>query len=243
MNFICRSYRVVFFERAGWTLSQRYDDHGSSWSSICGIWELAGTFMTENNNSSFISSALEIGPVLVFFLVFIWRKGETVVFYGHEYSGLIQATAIFVPLMILSTAIGWWLNGHLSKVQVLTLTLVVVFGALTVFLNDERFFKMKPTIIYVLFGATISFGLLRGKNYIQSLLGDRLPMEDAGWQIIGSRLAIFFFALAVLNEIIWRTQSSEAWVYFKTFGLTGAVMLFMMLQYPVIKKYGQLNDL
>ena len=155
--------------------------------------------MTENNNSSFISSALEIGPVLVFFLVFIWRKGETVVFYGHEYSGLIQATAIFVPLMILSTAIGWWLNGHLSKVQVLTLTLVVVFGALTIFLNDERFFKMKPTIIYVLFGATISFGLLRGKNYIQSLLGDRLPMEDAGWQIIGSRLAIFFFALAVLN--------------------------------------------
>jgi len=179
----------------------------------------------------------------VFFLVFIWRKGETLVIYGHEYSSLIQATAIFVPLMILSTGICWWLNGHLSKVQVLTLTLVVVFGTLTVFLNDERFFKMKPTIIYVLFGATISFGLFRGKNYIQSLLGDRLPMEDAGWQIIGRRLAIFFFALAVLNEIIWRTQSSEAWVYFKTFGLTGAIVVFMMLQYPVMKKYGQLDDL
>ena len=199
--------------------------------------------MSENNNSSFLTSALEIGPVIVFFLVFIWRKGETLVIYGHEYSSLIQATAIFVPLMILSTGICWWLNGHLSKVQVLTLTLVVVFGTLTVFLNDERFFKMKPTIIYVLFGATISFGLFRGKNYIQSLLGDRLPMEDAGWQIIGRRLAIFFFALAVLNEIIWRTQSSEAWVYFKTFGLTGAIVVFMMLQYPVMKKYGQLDDL
>ena len=199
--------------------------------------------MSENNNSSFLTSALEIGPVIVFFLVFIWRKGETLVIYGHEYSSLIQATAIFVPLMILSTGICWWLNGHLSKVQVLTLTLVVVFGTLTVFLNDERFFKMKPTIIYVLFGATISFGLFRGKNYIQFLLGDRLPMEDAGWQIIGRRLAIFFFALAVLNEIIWRTQSSEAWVYFKTFGLTGAIVVFMILQYPVMKKYGQLDDL
>jgi intracellular septation protein len=199
--------------------------------------------MSENNNSSFLTPALEIGPVVVFFLVFIWRKGETLVIYGHEYSSLIQATAIFVPLMILSTGLGWWLNGHLSKVQVLTLTLVVVFGTLTVFLNDERFFKMKPTIIYVLFGATIYFGLFRGKNYIQSLLGDRLPMEDAGWNIIGRRLAIFFFALAVLNEIIWRTQSSEAWVYFKTFGLTGAIAVFMMLQYPVIKKYGQLDDL
>jgi intracellular septation protein len=199
--------------------------------------------MTENNNSSFTSSALEIGPVLIFFLVFIWRKGETVVIYGREYEALIQATAIFVPFMILSTAIGWWLNGHLSKVQVLTLILVVVFGALTVFLNNPSFIKMKPTIIYLLFGGTISFGLLRGRNYIQSLLGDRLPMEDAGWQIIGRRLAIFFFSLAVLNEIIWRTQSDAAWVYFKTFGLTGAVVVFMILQYPVMRKYGQLDDL
>ncbi len=198
--------------------------------------------MTENKNSSLISSALEIAPVIIFFLVFIWRKGETVIIYGREYDALIQATAIFVPFMVLSTAIGWWINGHLSKVQVLTLILVVVFGALTVFLNDERFFKMKPTIIYVIFGAIISFGLLRGKNYIQSLLGDKLPMEDAGWQIIGRRLAIFFFALAFLNEVIWRTQSSEAWVYFKTFGLTGAVVLFMILQYPVMRKYGQLED-
>ena len=130
--------------------------------------------MSENKNSSLISSALEMGPVLIFFLIFIWRKGETIIIYGNEYSGLIQATAIFVPLMILSTLIGWRLNGHLSKVQVLTLSLVIVFGVLSVLLNDERFFKMKPTLIYILFGAIISFGLFRGKNYFQMLLGDKL---------------------------------------------------------------------
>ena len=79
--------------------------------------------MTENTKSSLTTTLLEIGPVAVFFLIFIWRKGETVVIGGHEYSSLIQATAIFVPLMIISTGLGWWLNGHLSKVQVLTLVI------------------------------------------------------------------------------------------------------------------------
>ena len=199
--------------------------------------------MSENKkNSSITTSLLEIGPVIIFFLVFIWRKGETVVIGGQEYSSLIQATAIFVPLMILSTGLGWWINGHLSKIQVLTLVLVIVFGAMTVFLNDERFFKMKPTLIYVLFGAALSFGLMRGQNYIEALMGDKLVMQSEGWAIIAKRLTAFFFALAVLNELVWRTQSSETWVYFKTFGLSGAVMLFMLFQVRVFMKYGDLEE-
>ena len=199
--------------------------------------------MSEKNNSPLLSSLLEIGPVIIFFAVFIWRKGEVMVIGGVEYSSLIQATAIFVPLMIASTFIGWLVNGHLSKVQVLTLVLVIFFGALTVLLNDERFFKMKPTLIYVLFGAVITYGQMRGKGYLQALLGERIPMEDIGWQLISRRSAIFFFALAALNEIIWRTQSSETWVYFKTFGLTSAVFIFMILQYPILKKYGRMDGL
>ena len=199
--------------------------------------------MSENKkNSSITTSLLEIGPVIIFFLVFIWRNGETVVIGGQEYSSLIQATAIFVPLMILSTGLGWWINGHLSKIQVLTLVLVIVFGAMTVFLNDERFFKMKPTLIYVLFGAALSFGLMRGQNYIEALMGDKLVMQSEGWAIIAKRLTAFFFALAVLNEFVWRTQSSETWVYFKTFGLSGAVMLFMLFQVRVFMKYGDLEE-
>ena len=199
--------------------------------------------MSEKNNSPLLSSLLEIGPVIIFFAVFIWRKGEVMVIGGVEYSSLIQATAIFVPLMIASTFIGWLVNGHLSKVQVLTLVLVIFFGALTVLLNDERFFKMKPTLIYVLFGTVITYGQMRGKGYLQALLSERIPMEDIGWQLISRRLAIFFFALAALNEIIWRTQSSETWVYFKTFGLTSAVFIFMILQYPILKKYGRMDGL
>lgn len=199
--------------------------------------------MSEKNNSPLLSSLLEIGPVIIFFAVFIWRKGEVMVIGGVEYSSLIQATAIFVPLMIASTFIGWLVNGHLSKVQVLTLVLVIFFGALTVLLNDERFFKMKPTLIYVLFGASITYGQMRGKGYLKALLGERIPMEDIGWQLISRRLAMFFFALAALNEIIWRTQSSETWVYFKTFGLTSAVFIFMILQYPILKKYGRMDEL
>ena len=199
--------------------------------------------MSGNNKSSLISTVLEIGPIIVFFLIFIWRKDETVVIGNYEYSSIVQATAILVPLMILATGLGWWLNGHVSKVQVLTLVLVIVFGALTILLNDPKFIKMKPTIIYLLFGGAIAFGHLRGQNYIQLLLGDRLPMEDIGWQIISKRLAIFFFALALLNEAIWRTQSDEIWVFFKTFGLSGAVLFFMIFQYPILKKYGRLDDM
>ena len=198
--------------------------------------------MSGNNKSPLTSTVLEIGPIIVFFLIFILRKGETVVIGGHEYSSLIQATAVLVPLMILASGLGWWLHGHVSKVQLLTLVLVIVFGALTVFLNDPKFIKMKPTIIYFLFGATITYGHLRGQNYIQSLLGDRLPIEDIGWQIISKRLTIFFFALALLNEAIWRSQSDEIWVFFKTFGLSGAVLFFMIFQYPILKKYGHLDD-
>ena len=193
------------------------------------------------NSSSLITSMLEIGPVVIFFLVFLWRKGETVVIGGTEYSSLIQATAIFVPLMILSTGLGWWLNGHLSKIQVLTLFLVIVFGALSVFLNDERFFKMKPSLIYILFGGALTFGLLRGQNYIEALMGDKLVMASQGWDIIAKRLAIFFFILALLNELVWRTQNSEIWVYFKTFGLSGIFIVFMLFQVRVFMKYGEIE--
>ena len=198
--------------------------------------------MTENTKSSLTTTLLEIGPVAVFFLIFIWRKGETVVIGGHEYSSLIQATAIFVPLMIISTGLGWWLNGHLSKVQVLTLVMVIVFGALTVFLNDERFFKMKPTIIYLLFGGILAFGLLRGQSYLRHLMEEMMPLAPEGWMKLTRRLCVFFFGLALLNEVIWRTMSTENWVWFKTFGLTAAIFLFFMTQGDIFRKYGQRDD-
>lgn len=196
----------------------------------------------ENSNKQMLKTILETLPVVVFFVTYILFKNQVVEVAGQQYTGFVLATAIFVPFLCVSTIIGWRLFGEVSKVQLLTFVLVLIFGGLTIFLNDESFFKMKPTLVYVLFGGAILVGLLRGKSYLQSILGGSVPMKDEGWMIISRRIMVFFFSLAVLNEIIWRTQSSEMWVYFKTFGLTFALLVFLASQYKVLQQYGEFDE-
>ncbi len=173
---------------------------------------------------------LEMGPVIAFFVAYVWLKGETFTIGGNDYSGFILVTAMFVPLMILTTGILWKLTGHLSKMQIMTLLLVVVFGGLTVWLNDPKFIKMKPTILYTFFGSALGLGLLRGQSYLRHVMEGMMPLADAGWMILTRRLMMFFFGLAVANELVWRTMSEQAWVNFKTFGLTAALFAFFMSQ-------------
>ena len=196
----------------------------------------------EKPNKQMLKTILETLPVVVFFVTYILFKNQVVEVAGQQYTGFVLATAIFVPFLCVSTIIGWRIFGEVSKVQLLTLVLVLIFGGLTIFLNDESFFKMKPTLVYVLFGGAILVGLLRGKSYLQSILGGSVPMKDEGWMIISRRIMVFFFSLAVLNEIIWRTQSSEMWVYFKTFGLTFALLVFLASQYKVLQQYGEFDE-
>ena len=101
---------------------------------------------------------------------------------------------------------------------------------------------MKPTLVYFLFGSILLVGLLRGKSYLQALMGTMLPMDDKGWMIISRRITGFFFFLALLNEFVWRTFSTEIWVYFKTFGLSVALLVFLASQYPVLLKYGHFES-
>jgi intracellular septation protein len=194
--------------------------------------------MTERKINPILKLVLELGPVALFFIGYLRLRDQTVSFGGTEYQGFIVMTAAFVPLMVLSTAILWKLTGRLSQMQVVTLVLVVVFGGLSVWLNDERFFKMKPTIIYLLFAAALGFGLLRGQSYLRNVLGEALPLQDEGWMILTRRLTVFFAALALANELVWRFMSTDAWVNFKTFGLTAAVFLFFMTQGRLMAKYG-----
>ncbi len=182
--------------------------------------------------------ALEFGPVLVFFIAYFRLKDEVFTIGGTEYAGFIVVTAGFIPLMLLSTGILWALTGHLSKMQIFTVVLVVLFGGLTVWLNDPKFIKMKPTILYVAFGGVLGFGLLRGKSYLRHVLEGAMPMETEGWMIMTRRLMLFFFALAITNELVWRTLSEAAWVNFKTFGLTAAIFVFFMTQTKLLKQYG-----
>ena len=191
----------------------------------------------EKKISGKLKMALEFGPVALFFVAYLKLKDETFTIGGTEYDGFILVTAGFVPLIIASSLILWKLTGKLSRMQIVTLVLVVVFGGLSVWFNDDRFFKMKPTLIYLLFGGVLGVGLLRGQSYLKFAMEEVLPMEPEGWMILTRRICGFFLVLAVLNELVWRTQSTEIWVYFKTFGLSAAVFLFFMTQGAVFQKY------
>ena len=185
-----------------------------------------------------LKMVLEFGPIILFFIGFSKYKDQVFTIAGTDYSGFIVMTAAFVPLLIVTTGILWALTGKLSKMQLATVVLVIIFGGMSVYFNDERFFKMKPTMIYLLFAGILGVGLLRGQSYLKVVMEEALPLQPAGWMILTRRFCAFFAALAVANEVVWRNFSTETWVDFKTFGLTAALFLFVISQAKVIERYG-----
>lgn len=193
--------------------------------------------MANRNVSPAVKTALELGPVVLFFIAYLKLKDRTVTFAGNEYEGFIAVTAGFILVMVAATLLLWRLSGKISRMQVFSTVLVVVFGGLSVWLNDERFFKMKPTLIYAVSAGLLGFGLWRGKSYLQALMGEMLPLEPEGWMILTRRMAIFFAGLAVANELVWRLTDTETWVYFKTFVLTAAMFGFFMFQGKLFQEH------
>ncbi len=193
--------------------------------------------MAEQSKKGLVT-ALEMGPVALFFVGYLLLRDRTFVVAGEEYTGFILMTALFVPILVVSMGLIWKITGSLSRMQAMTLILVVVFGGLTVWLNDERFFKMKPTLIYLIFGVILLVGILRGQSYLRMVMEGVVPLDEEGWMILTRRFCAFFFALALLNEIVWRTMSTDAWVNFKTFGLTGAVFVFFIAQSRLFREHG-----
>lgn len=198
--------------------------------------------MAERKLNGGLKAALEYGPILAFFIGYLQLKDQVISIAGADYSGFLVVTALFIPLMVLTTGLLWALTGSLSRMQLATVVLVVVFGGLSVWLQDERFFKMKPTMIYLLFAGVLGFGLMRGQSYLRSVMGETLPMRDEGWMILTKRIALFFLALAITNEVIWRSLSTDAWVNFKTFGLTAAMFAFFLSQSRLLQTYGIEKD-
>ncbi|WP_343067802.1 inner membrane-spanning protein YciB [Sulfitobacter aestuariivivens] len=190
----------------------------------------------------FLKSALEFGPILLFFVAYLRLKDNTFTIGGTDYDGFIVVTAAFIPLLVLTTGIMWMLTGKLARMQVATVILVVLFGGLSVWLNDDRFFKMKPTMIYLLFGGLLAVGVLRGQSYLKYVMEEMMPLDDAGWIKLTKRLMLFFFGLALANEIVWRTFTTETWVYFKTFGLTAALFGFFMFQARLFQDHSPEKD-
>jgi intracellular septation protein len=194
-------------------------------------------FMTEKTINPVLKQVLELGPTVAFFVLYLRIKNDVFTFGGTEYTGFIVATVAFVPVLIVAMGILWALTGKLSRIQVFTALMVIFFGALTAWFNDERFFKMKTSIVNGLFAVILGIGLLRGKSLLKYVMEDMLPMQDEGWMILTKRLALGFAALAIINEIVWRTMSTEAWVKIETFGFPLALFLYLWIQIVTLQKY------
>ncbi|MCL5776456.1 septation protein A [Limibaculum sp. FT325] len=215
------------------------------------IWPMTAETRTPAEPSSFLKLALELGPLVVFFLVF--RYGRELLDIGplHDLmaratgeaalasaSGpLFVATAAFMVAIAASLAASWWLTRRLPRMAVVTGVVVAVFGGLTLWLQDETFIKMKPTIVNGLFAIALGIGLMQGRSYIKYLMGEAIPMDDRGWMIFTRRWAVFFLFMALLNEAVWRTQTTEFWVSFKTFGNLPLTMGFTALQLPLLRRH------
>ena len=184
-----------------------------------------------------MKQVLELGPPLLFFVAYLRMRDETYTVGGTEYDGFIVAAGVFVPILLVSIAILWKLTGKLSRMQVFTAVMVVLFGGLTVWFNDERFFKMKTTLVYGLFSAILGLGLLQGRSYLAWVMSEFLPMAHEGWMRLTKRLTAFFAGLAVANEVVWRTMSTDAWVKIETFGFPLLMFVFLWSQIMALQSF------
>ena len=193
--------------------------------------------MAERQINPILKQVLELGPTLAFFLLYLWLRDGTYELGGTEYSGFIVATVAFVPILLVAMGILWAMTGKLSRMQVFTAFMVIFFGGLTAWFNDERFFKIKTTIVYGCFAAILGAGLLTGRSWLEWVMGELLPMEREGWMILTRRLTAMFVGLAVANEVIWRTQSTDLWVKLETFAFPAVLFVFLWLQIMSLQRY------
>ena len=168
--------------------------------------------------------ATELGPLLVFFA-------------ANAKFNLFVATGAFMVAIVASIIVSYVVVRHVPLMAIVSAVIVLVFGTLTLVLHDETFIKIKPTIIYALFGLILGGGLLFGKSFIAIMFDQMFNLTPPGWRALTFRWAIFFFGMALLNEAIWRTQSTDFWVAFKAFGAVPITAVFAMLQMPLINRH------
>ena len=168
--------------------------------------------------------ATELGPLLIFF-------------FANAKTNLFIATGVFMVAVLAAMVASYVVTRHIPMMAIVTAVVVFVFGALTLILHDETFIKMKPTIVYTLFAAALGGGLLFNRSFIAIMFDQMFNLTHHGWRLLTMRWALWFLAMAVLNEVIWRTQSTDFWVSFKVFGMVPLTMLFAITQMPLIKRY------
>jgi intracellular septation protein len=188
---------------------------------------------------------LDLGPLLVFF----FANSRPQLFepllapflppalLAGEHAGIFVATAAFIPAILIALAISYALTRHVAIMPVITALIVIVFGGLTLALQNETFIKLKPTLVYLLFAVTLLGGLAFKKPLLGMVFDAVFNLTDEGWRKLTLRWGLFFLAMAVLNEIVWRNFSTDAWVSFKVFGFLPITFLFAAAQFPLLQKY------
>jgi intracellular septation protein len=170
--------------------------------------------------------AVDLGPLVVFFA-------------AYSRFDIFVGTAAFMAATAVAMGIAWALTRHIPAMTWFSAVLVGVFGGLTLWLKDETFIKMKPTIVFLIFAGVLAFGLLRRRNYLKSILGAAFDgLSEAGWDKLARRWALFFLVLAGLNEAFWRLFPTEIWLHFKIWGDTLLTFLFAVSQMPMLLRHG-----
>jgi intracellular septation protein len=169
---------------------------------------------------------LDLGPLVLFFIAF-------------QLADIYVATGVFMAAFLVAVAASWLMIRHVPTMTWFSGALVLVFGGLTLWLHDETFIKMKPTILFAGFGLALGFASLTGRNYLKLLMQKALEgLSDRGWALLQKRWALFFLALAIANEVLWRGFPTDIWIHFKVWGDTLLTILFMLLQFPMLKREG-----
>lgn len=172
----------------------------------------------------FVKLALDIGPLVLFFVV-------------NAKVGIFAATAAFMAAVIIALVVSYVMIRRFPVMTVVSAIIVLVFGGLTIYLHDDSFIKIKPTLIYLLFGVVLAGGLIMKKPLLSVVFDSVFHLTDEGWRILTIRWSAFFFVMAILNEIVWRTQTTDFWVSFKLFGFVPLTFVFALAQLPLMKKH------
>ncbi|MEN3929541.1 septation protein A [Microvirga sp. W0021] len=179
--------------------------------------------------SPILKLVLEMGPLVAFFVI-------------YSKFGLHMAIGAFIPLTIAALVVYYFLQGKLPTMPLVSGVIVIFFGGLTLIFDNDTFFKMKPTIVSGIFGVVLLYGYYSGKQLLKIVFDNAFSLDDEGWRILTFRWAIFFIVLAVLNEVVWRTQTESFWVSFKVFGLTAISIVFAMAQTPLLMRHELKKD-
>ena len=166
---------------------------------------------------------LDIGPLVLFFL-------------ANGRFGIFTATAIFMVAIVTALLVSFAMTRHWPIMPVVSAIVVLIFGGLTLFLHDETFIKVKPTIIYLLFAGVLLCGHLLNRPLLAVVFDSVFHLTEEGWRKLTQRWIAFFLALAALNEIVWRTQTTDVWLGFKL-AVVAVTFVFAALQYPLLMKY------